>query len=258
MKTIVVRNNTNQEQIWLRTFLANEEYEIPSDNSLPFKYSNLESLITAIASGDASIGNGDIFYTTVNEQINYLKGVDASPKDNDGASVTRPKAAKAGWTYHLTGPEFVTSTINSLYHKDLAGNDLNESMVKFYDANNAELQTQQDCDSSCVKTVFSFEPTWDYEIIGGTIKTFNDIVEDVRVWVIAVPDISAAHGGSKIMAQSLNLKFIDPNNGIEADGRVSKYMAYSATLHTNKIQLIIKHPVGFKEPVTMILEVFRS
>lgn len=258
MQTVVIRNNTASEQIWLKTFLANEEYTIPVDNGLVFKYSNLEVLLSAIASGDASIGNGTVFFTSINDQLNYLKGVDLSPKDADGSVIIRPKAAKAGWTYHLTAPEFCTSKIDSLYHKDVAGTDLSQCTVKYYDASNVELTTQGICDTDCVKTVFSFEPAWDYEIIGGTIKTIGTVTENVRVWVIAVPDIPAIYGGSKVMVESVNLKFIDPNNGIEADGRASKYMTYSATYHTNKLQLILKHPAGHKEDIMMAFEVYKA
>jgi hypothetical protein len=179
-------------------------------------------------------------------------------KDVDGSVIIRPKAAKAGWTYHFTAPEFTTSTINSLYHKDVAGTDLNQCTVKYYDASGTELTAQGSCDTDCVKTVFSFEPAWDYEIIGGTIKTVGAVTENVRIWVIAVPDIPAAYGGSKVMVQSVNLKFIDPNNGVEADGRASKFMTYSSTLHTNKLQLILKHPAGHKEDIMMAFELYRA
>jgi hypothetical protein len=180
------------------------------------------------------------------------------PKDSDDAILVRPKAAKTGWTYHLTAPEFCTSKVNSLYHKDVTGSDLNYCIVKYYDAAGTELTTQGSCDTDCVKTVFSFEPTWDYEIIGGTIKTIGSVTEDVRIWVIAVPDIPAANGGSKVMVQSVNLKFIDPNNGIEADGRASKYMTYNSTYHTNKLQLTVKHPAGHQEGIMMALELYKA
>jgi hypothetical protein len=257
MKTIVIRNNTDQEQIWLRTFLANEEYEIPSDNTLPFRYANLESLLSAISNGNASIGNGDIFYTSVNDQLNYLKGIDLTPKDSDGATIIRQKAARAGWTYHLTAAEFCTSVVGSLYHKDYAGNNLNEFTVKFYDSNDVELTTVG-LDTSCVKTVIDFEPPWDYEVIGGTIKTIASVPVDLRTWVIAVPDVPTLYGGSKVMVQSVNLKFIDPNNGIEADGRASKFMVYNETTHTNKIRLITTHPAGHAESIMFVFEVFKQ
>ena len=224
---------------------------------------------------DGLIQNGDYLNIVTFSPLNgeqedaikdYLYAVNDTPQtislngpiDADGSIVMRPKAAKAGWTYHLTAPEFITSTIDSLYHKDVAGTDLSQCIVKYYDASNTELTTQGACDTDCVKTVFSFEPPFDYEIIGGTVKTMGTVSVDIRCWVIAVPDIPAAYGGSKVMVQNVNLKFIDPNNGIEADGRASKYMTYSSTLHTNKLQLILKHPAGHKEDIMMAFELYKA
>jgi len=181
-----------------------------------------------------------------------------APKDSDSALIFRPKAAKTGWTYHLTAADFKTSTIDSIYHKDVDGNDTDGWIVKYYDSNNTELTAQGSCDTDCVKTVMTWEPPYDYEIIGGTIKTYNDVTENVRVWVIGVPDVSAQYGGSKVMVQCVNLKFIDPNNGISADGRVCKYMTYSATYHTNKIQVVLKHPAGHKEDIMVAFEVYKA
>lgn len=258
MRTVVIRNNTTEEKIWLKTFIANEEYIVPVDNGLVFKYSNLEVLLLAISSGDASIGDGSVFFSSVNDQLNHLKGADTTPRDTDGSLILRQKAAKVGWIYHLTAPEFTTSTVGSLYNKNIDGNDLNEAVVKFYDINGDELSTQGSCDTDCVKTVFTFEPTWDYEIIGGTIKTYDDVIENVRVWVVAVPDIPAQYGGSKVMIQGVNLKFIDPNNGIVADGRASKYMTYSAVYHTSKLQAVVKHPAGHKASMMVAFEMYKG
>jgi hypothetical protein len=182
----------------------------------------------------------------------------ANQKDIDNAVIARFKAAKAGWTYHMSGVEFQTSTINSFYHKDVNGNDLNEAWAKYYDVNNNELTTQGSCDTDCVKTVLTFEPPWDYEIIGGTLKTISAVTSDMRVWIIAVPDIPANLGGSKVMVQNINLIFIDPNNGIVTDGRASKYMTYNAVYHTNKLQFTLKHTTGYKERVMIAFELFRA
>jgi hypothetical protein len=74
MRTVVIKNNTSEVKTWLRTFQPGEEYILPTDNTILFKYSVLESLLIDIANGEALIGNGDIFYTSVNDQLNYLKG----------------------------------------------------------------------------------------------------------------------------------------------------------------------------------------
>ena len=192
---------------------------------------------------------------------NYKSEGNKSFTDADGATVIRPKAAKKGWTYHMCGIEFETSVLNSIYHKDVNGNDLNETTYKLYDSNDNEITVQATADTDCVKTVIEFEPTYDYEIIGGTIKyidSTNPLNTDFRVWVIAVPDLTPAQGGSKVMVESVNLQYVDPANGVEADGRASKLMAYDATYHTNKLQITVKHPAGGKEKFMLALELFRQ
>lgn len=257
IRTVTIRNNTNQEKIWLKTFAANEQYTIPNDNSLVAKYATLDVLLTAIANGEASIGNGTNYFTTVNDQLNWLKQVEPDPRDLDSRILVRTVAAKAGWTYQLNSPEFETSKLGSLLHDDVNGNALNQCTLKFYDTNNVELTTQQDCDTSCVKTVLDFEPPFDYEIVGGTIKPLAQITTDVRCWVTAVPDI-AAPTGSKVMVQDVNLKFVTPENGIVADGKVSKYLAYSNTYHSNKLRVTLKHPAGEKHKVAIWFYIFAA
>lgn len=255
--SVVVKNIDTISHVYAgMTIEPDESYVIQATELSAWQ--NSDNLLTDITSGKAQINNGTADIVGISNQINYLKDIDTTPKDSDDAMLVRPKAAKSGWTYHLTAPEFKTSELNSLYHKDTSGNDLGACTAKYYDTNNVELTTQGSCDTDCVKTVFSFEPTWDYEIIGGTIKTFNDITVDMRTWVIAVPDIPAAYGGSKVMVQGVNLKYIDPNNGIVADGRASKYMTYSATLHTNKLQVVLKHPAGTKEEIMVAFELYRA
>lgn len=255
--SVVVRNidlvsNTYAGQ----TIASGDSYIVqPSERH---KWASSDTLLADIASGKAQINDGSADVSGVANQIAYLLGQDIGPSDTDGAKISRPKAAKAGWTYHLTAPEFTTSKIDSLYHEDVAGNALTEASIKYYDDEDNELTTQGACDTDCIKTVFTFEPSWDYEIIGGTLKTVSTVAENVRVWVIAVPDVPAIYGGSKVMVQSVNLKFIDQNNGIVADGRASKYMAYSATYHTNKLQVTIKHPIGHQEAIMMAFEVFKA
>jgi len=222
------------------------------------RWANDDLLMTHIAIEKAKVNDGTSDIVGVANQISYLKDIDVSPRDSDDNPIVRMKAARTGWTYHITAMEFESSVLGSLYHKDVTGADLNEATIKFYNESGTELTTQGSCDTDCVKTVIAFEPTWNYEIIGGTIKSIDVITENVRVWVVAVPDISYANGGSKVMAQCVNLKFVDPDNGIEVDGRASKLMKYSATYHTNKLAFTFKHPAGFKVPLMIAFEAFRA
>jgi hypothetical protein len=109
-------------------------------------------------------------------------------------------------------------------------------------------------DATCTKTVFEFEPSYDYEIIGGVVVIANSPTNDVRMWVVAVPDVPAAYGGSKVMANGPNFKF---KTQIETDGRVAKRLTYSSTTHTNKLQFIIQHPAGEQHNLMLNLEFYK-
>lgn len=258
--TIYIKNTSGSTGTWCGQEITNTSYYQIQPAEL-INWQNNSTVLTDIGSGDLTVAednSGSTDITDVATGINYLKGVDTSPKDADGSKIYRPKAAKAGWTYHLTAPEFETSVLNSLYHKDADGNNLGQATVKYYNSSDVELTTQGDCDTSCVKTVLDFEPSFDYEIIGGTIKSLNAITNDYRIWVVAVPDLTAAQGGSKVMVENVNLKFVDPNNGVEADGRASKYMTYDATYHTNKLRLTVKHPAGGKEKLMIAFELYKA
>ena len=182
----------------------------------------------------------------VDFETNFKNAGNKSSSDIDGVTLVRPKAAKKGATFQLNSPEFTTSTIGSLAHYDSTGANLNQCTLKFYDSNNIELTTQQDCDTLCVKTVLDFEPPFDYELIGGNARISATVNENVRLWVAAVPDIPYADGGSRMMAQNVNLRFNAPGVGIDLDGKVSKHLAYSNTLHTNKLRVTLTHPTGSK------------
>jgi hypothetical protein len=87
MKIIQIRNNTSSTQEWFKSFEPNEEFELPIENpSLIAKYANFEPLLVAIANGDASIGNGTAYFTTLNEQLNWIKGNGADQVDILSAS----------------------------------------------------------------------------------------------------------------------------------------------------------------------------
>lgn len=74
MRKIIIRNNTDQVQQWIKEFLPNETFEIPTDSSVAITYASFDPLLRAISDGSAQIGNGEIFYTSISDQINWLKG----------------------------------------------------------------------------------------------------------------------------------------------------------------------------------------
>lgn len=182
--------------------------------------------------------------------------------DTDGAQIVRNKAAKKGWTYAAVPIELSTSSLStSIYSKLVDGTDRAGITLKAYDSNDAEVTTAGTDNvnlATIVKTVLDLEFPYNFEIIGGILRTETSIDSDMRLWIIAVPDISAAYGGSKEMCGGLNLKYLAPNNEFAVDGRVTKYMTYNATYHTNKIRFIFLYPAGTTERLLVTMEIYRQ
>lgn len=189
----------------------------------------------------------------------------SDPKDSDGSPLQRVKITTTGWHYQLHGIEFESTKLNSIYSKKVDGTDYGFSTLKFYKSVSSvdTLITGNDLnqdylDANCIKTVIEWEPNHDVEIIGGLLKQIDAPSEDVRLWVVGVPDIPAAYGGSKPFVVNTNMKFIGTEEGIRVDGRAPKYLQYNATYHTTKMQLIFRHPAGFKHKMHMVFELFKS
>ena len=204
--------------------------------------------------------------TDLDDFVNNYKAISNIPlnqQDTDGAKIVRIKAAKRGWTYCALPFEFSTSRLGStdLYSKMADGTDRSGISMKIYNASDVEITTPGLLGANlatAVKTVIDLEPAYDYELIGGTLRTLTDILSDMRLWIIAVPDISAASGGSKEMAGGVNLRYLSPGNEYHVDGRVSKSLTYSATYHTNKLRFILKYPAGEVETIAVTVEMYKA
>lgn len=232
-------------------------YQIP-DNLLS-EYASNDTLLLDITSGDVAISsNGTSDISGISSQIDFLKSFDLTPKDSDGSPLSRIKITTTGWHYQLHGAEFQTSQLNSVYSKKQDSTDFGFVTIKCYDIDGNELTTQENCDSSAVKTVIDWEPTYDYEIVGGFFKQKELPSVDVRLWVMGVPDVPAQYGGSKLFAANINLKYVGLEEGIKVDGRAPKYMTYNATYHSNKLRLILKHDAGYKHDMHIVFEIFKA
>lgn len=178
----------------------------------------------------------------------------ANPKDSDGASYARLKLATIGSKAMLDSMEIETSKLDGLYYKNHDLTEVGFVVVKFYDINDVELTTQEELDSACVKTVVDYEPTNNFEIIGGKGVIMEIPTTDVRVWVIGAPDIPAQQGGSvPFLRGGLNMRF---HKEFHHDGRVPKFMSYNPLYHTNKFRFIFRHEAGSKHRFQIELEIF--
>lgn len=182
--------------------------------------------------------------------------------DTDGAQIVRIKAAKRGWSFWSIPIEIVTSTIGgSLFCQDNTGTNIPWVSCKIYDGSNVEITDPGVLNANlnqCVKTVIDMEPTFNFEIIGGSIRINSNPSQDVRLWVVAAPDIPAGSGGSKEFASGVNLKFLQADNSWEIDGRVTKAVTYDPVYHSGKIRLILKHPAGTQVNLMFIAQLYRQ
>jgi hypothetical protein len=181
--------------------------------------------------------------------------------DIDGIPFMRLKASKKGWSFWALPIELNTSTLGgSVYAKDAGGTDIPGITCKIYDGNNDEITTAGLLNANlntCVKTVLDFEPAFDYEMIGGTMRINSNPGTDVRLWIVGAPDIPAYLGGSKEFASGVNLKFLAPDSSFEIDGRVTKYVTYSPTLHTGKLRVILKHAAGLNLNLQILIHTYK-
>lgn len=179
-------------------------------------------------------------------------------RDSEGAPYFLPKYAPTGWSYEGHPIEFKTSQLNSVYSKDENENDYGFAAIKLYDANNVELTTQGDADLYCVKTVINWEPTVDYLIVAGRIASYETITQDLRVWVIGVPDIPFNSGGSRRFVGGANLRYVREKSWLLTDGKAPKRLNYSATYHTNKFRYVFRHSAGYKIDLQLINDIYKA
>lgn len=236
----------------IQYFNKDNSYVVFTYDNPVFFYTNI------IKDGGSDQSDFELNYQTVaNQGISQI--------DTDGAQIVRAKAAKKGWTYGAIPFEIKTSTLASvpdtpIFSQTYDGNDRPGFTYKIFDNNGNEITDPGILSSNlnnAVKTQVDFEPTYDYEVIGGALRIESDLSQDVRLWIIAVPDIAEASGGSKEMAGGINLRVLAPQNSLEIDGRVSKSLSYSATYHTNKIRFIFKHPAGLQTVIYITIEMYR-
>ena len=254
------KNTSGASDTWVGQVIADGAY-YQIDDTERLSWQTNDKVLQDIGAGDLTIakddsGTNDISGTAA--QIDYLKNVDTTPKDNDGARLSRPKMAPTGWTYQARGFEFETSKLNSIFNEKYDGTDYGGVTIKFYDNADVELTTQASIDTDCVKTEVDFEPTYDYELIGGFVAMDTGTTSDIRMWCIGVPDLTEAQGGSKVMINGINMKFANDHDRVRLDGRTGKRMNYDATYHTNKLRKIFTHPAGAKCKFLVCFEHYKA
>jgi len=194
-------------------------------------------------------------------ETNYKPLANSSYTDSNGIPLQRTKITRTGWHYQAHSIELTTSKLASVYNSNIAGTDLGYTSMKFYNSSNVELTagTQTELDTDCVKTVVSWEPSHDVEVLGGVIFQSTAPTSDTRLWVMAVPDIPAFMGGSvPFLDGGINLRYMGTGQVFDIDGRTPKLMPHNANNHTNKFHLTLTHPAGSQHSIMFVAKVFRE
>jgi hypothetical protein len=180
------------------------------------------------------------------------------PKDADGAALQRSKITKQGWTQFNCFLEIQTSFLTPKWSKTKAGSDGWSTVTCYKQGESGLVQCsdQTDATANAIRTVLDWEPNIDYEIIGGEIRCLEKPTTDLRVKVVAVPDIPQQYGGTKYMGSGVNLKFYNSREPVVADGRTVKLLTYSNVYHTNKMRFEIDHAQGNVTDILIKMEIY--
>jgi hypothetical protein len=225
-----------------------------------------DDVLIAIASSEFEIQNADGVVGGISSQIDFLKGglpkdvvINGVAYDSENSFLVRPKTTSPGWMQQYRCMEFETSAWNSLISLNPFTNDqIPDCWIKFYDVNGQQI-TEESGVPAATMTVLEWEAAWDYDIAGSLLFIDREVTENVRAWAIAVPDLPAEYGGSKVnICGGLNLKFIKPGTPLRFDGRTPKRLFRDPTFHTNKLKIIVRHSAGFRVGVMVVFDTYKE
>lgn len=163
-------------------------------------------------------------------ETNY-KSIGNSPlSDNDsyGRPIVRFAATIKGWHYQAHSIQFEVNKLGSIYNRDVDGNDLGFAEIKIYDENGDECTTQGSADINGVKTVVTWKPTYDFEVISGNIRQVVKETVDSYIYVRAkvATGLSAPNDYFPVnfIEGGINLNYIGADEPLKTDGRASKLL----------------------------------
>lgn len=260
LNTCKIKNIDSVNHIVLGVDLApGDEYIIPDSKRI--KAQNDNYILDNITLDKLQIGNGSSYITSHIDQVNWLKNIDATEKDSDGRPILRQAAASKGWVYLAMPIEFETSKLNSLYCKQEDLTDFPGVSIKFYDDVGVELTTELDITTSCEKTVVTFAPTFDYELVGGNIHQSIIPTSDVRIWVSGGILELNSEPYVKSFVSGINFKYIGIDDHISTDGRAAKFMQKTITgvpYQGNQLRFTVRHQAGYNHKIMILMEYFRA
>lgn len=173
------------------------------------------------------------------------------------ANKVRNTTCKQGRRYHSRYVSFDTAQQDDFDNTDYIEQNFGDITYTMKDING---NTTTD-NSLCKETYIDFEPVFNYEIAGGILDIPLELAgNDDDAWeahVIAAPDVSVSNGGSLIFVANPHLKWLRGKQlGVDVSLNPSE-LTYSATYHTNKIRVVIKHPVGARSNFQVNFKIFK-
>lgn len=250
-----IHNLSDEEKIYQgRPVAAGAFFEIAEN--LKYEYMQDETLLADLLTATVKMsanGTSDLSGSG-SKHIDFLKGIDPSPRDADGAIILRQKAAQSGWKAQFHAIRLSTATTSGVHNKDRNGNDLGFCTYTMYDSQDQVTVVP----AECVKTVVTWEPTHDMEIVGGRCFQKQAPNTDVWMYVTAAAHIPVQYGGSiEFLQGGMNLKDVADGGEVDFDGRAAKFVAYDAVYHSGRFEILLKHDAGVQHSFSLVFELFK-
>lgn len=189
---------------------------------------------------------------------------DNPDQDATGRPILRLAATVKGWHYQAHSIQFEVNKLNSIYNKDVDGNDLGFAEIKIYDDQGSECVTQNSADTDGVKTIVTWKPNFDFEIISGNVRQKDKETVDSYTYVRAkiatgqpapydwLP-VPFTQGG-------INLNYIGADETLKTDGRASKLIRGSNGDH---FEIIVNYEADLltntnRHKMSVIFEIYKD
>jgi hypothetical protein len=197
-------------------------------------------------------------------QVPKYKISNNSDQDPTGRPIVRMAATIKGWHYQAHSIQFEVNKLNSIYNKDADGNDLGYAEIKIYDDQGDECTTQGSADTNGVKTIVTWKPDFDFEIISGnvrqkdkeTVDSYTHVRAKVATGLPAPYDfltVPFTQGG-------INLNYIGADETLKTDGRASKLLRGSNGDH---FEIIVNYEADLltntnRHKMSIIFEIYKD
>lgn len=267
--TCIIKNIDSENHIVLGVELSpNDTYTIPDDKRI--KASSDTNIITWVTEEKIQIGNGTVYFSDIGEQINYLisglsnVSITNTDTDSNGRFIVRTAATIKGWHYQAHSIQFEVNKLDSIYNKDVDGNDLGFAEIKIYDDNGDECITQASADTDGVKTIVTWKPSYDFEVISGNIRQV--VKETVDSYIYVRAKIATGYPSPNdyfpvnFIEGGINLNYIGSDEPLKTDGRASKLLKGSNGDH---FEIIVNHDANLvnnenRHKMSVVFETYKD